>query len=356
MIRNALVAVALLLLSAVPLKEARASAFQTHTYQADLPLRLVERPLVLGKGWVQLSFGFDAKVSTSYFLAGDSVWNMGTTEGTNQSPYANNARWNYNQVHIRADWGFTKNSQLFLDIPFVISHLGNDIGADITSAGLGDVRLGIIQQWYRHIDQKGRFNTSLASTLEVKTPTGNESPGSYLSSPGNVTYLVLGTGTYDLALDLALKQQLGPLALKVRAGYTAKFSNVVEYLIEDEENQFNLRIDPGDEVNFDIGLLAQLGPYVGLELGMINTYRGRTRTGPSSEGIDPCSACDPIEGSNGIWTDGRIGLSVSPINRFQVDGFVEYTLAGRNSTFMFPLEDISPSRGMTAGGRISLRF
>lgn len=344
-------------LAALAAEPAQASAFQTHTYQADLPLRLVERPLVVGKGVLQLSAGFDWKQSSSYFTGDDDEpWNFGAKEGEDWRSYSNGATWSYRQFHLDVDWGFTKNSQLFLRIPFVWAHVGNENGADLTAWGLGDVRLGVRQQIARRIDPEGKANASLAAGLELKTPTGNESPGSYLSSPGNLTYVPIGTGTYNLTLDVLARQQAGPIAIQGRAGFVARFSSVVQYLVEDQENQFNMRVDPGDGIEFDIGVIGQLGPYVALSLDFQNEYRLPTRQGSTAKHIDPCHGCAEIEGSSGFWSDLRGGVSVSPSNRLQIDGFVAYTLAGKNSTFYWPLEDISPSRGVTAGGDVAFRF
>ena len=53
--------------------------------------------------------------------------------------------------------------------------------------------------------------------------------------------------------------------------------------------------------------------------------------------------------------DGYGQVSVTPSRAFQVDARFSYTLGGRRA-FLIPLEDVSPTRGWTAGGAVTYRF
>jgi hypothetical protein len=353
-------------LAALP---ASADMFQHHTGQADIEQRFVERPLVVGKGWVELGLGFDWKHSGSQFLDNDSPTNVGFVPGTNFERFDNNAAFDQRRFTLGLRWGFTKGTDVYLRVPMVWNQLRNDnevtiidpagdeqtIGTNISTFALGDVELGVLIQWLRRVDPNGRFNSSLGSHVNIKAPTGLESPGTYIASPGLISVMPTGTGTYNYGFDLEFKQQIAFLAVDVRAGYVWRSSGIVQYLVEDVEHQFLLRLKPGDAVEWGLMLYFQPTRFLSVGIGTDMEYRFLAKIGPSARSIAQCKECDPIEGSNGLYMDGVAVISLTPSRHFQVDLRAQYTFGGREA-FLFPLEDVSPTRGVTAGGNVMYRF
>ncbi len=335
--------------------------FQHHTSQAEIEQRIVERPLVVGKGWVELSLGFDWKHSASEFLTGDSKATVGFVPDKHFERYDNDGRLDFRTWSLDARWGFTKGTDVYLHIPIVWNSLQNsNVGEDgsvvnVNTVALGDLEFGILAQLLRKVDPGGKFNSSLGMHFDVKAPTGLESPGSNIPSPGLITVLPAGTGTYNLGLDLEFKQQIAIMAVNVRAGYVWRASNVVMYLAEDDWNLFQMRLAPGDGIQWDVGLTFQLANFLALGLGGEFEYRFLTKIGPSSSGIAACKNCDPVADSDGLYMDGYGMVSVTPSRAFQVDVRFAYTLGGRRA-FLIPIEDVSPTRGWTAGGAVTYRF
>jgi len=226
---------------------------------------------------------------------------------------------------------------------------------NISTFSLGDVEMGVLVQWLRRQDPKGKFNTALGSHIEIKAPTGLESPGSYISSPGLIDVLPTGTGTYNFGVDLEYKQQIDFMAVDVRAGFVWRTSGIVQYLIEDQEHFFNLRLKPGDGVQWAVMVLFQPTRFLTVGVGTEMEYRFATKIGPSNRSIAQCKECEPIPGSDGLDMDGILQVSLTPSREFQVDIRAEYTLGGRPA-YLVPLEDISPARGFTAGAAVMHRF
>ncbi len=346
------------LLAAAP---ASANMFQFHTGQADIEQRMVERPLVVGKGWVEIGLGFNWKHSQSEFLAGDSNATVGFVPDTHYVPYDNDARLDFRTFSLDFRWGFTKGTDVYLHVPFLWNQLQNsNLNADgepvnVNTFAIGDIEMGVLIQWLRRVDPAGKFNSSLGTHLDVKAPTGLESGGAYLPSPGLITVLPTGTGTYNFGLDIAFKQQLAFMALNLRAGYVWRASGIAQYLVEDQEHQFQLRIKPGDAVEWDVGLMFQMARFLSLGIGTEWQYRWETKIGPSSRGLAACKECDPIADSDGLFLDGYGEVNVTPSRKLQIDARFGYTLGGRPANLV-PLEDVSPTRGMTVAAAVMYRF
>ncbi len=346
------------LLIALP---ASADMFQHHTGQAEIEQKIVERPLVVGKGWVEMGIGFDWKHSASEFLPGDSAAMVGFTPGKHFDRFSNDARFDQRRFALDFRWGFTKGTDVYLHVPLVWNQLRNsNAGADgeavnVNTFALGDMDMGLLIQWLRKVDPAGKFNSSLGSHLHIKAPTGLESPGSYIPSPGLITVMPTGTGQYNFGADIEFKQQLDFVAIDVRAGYTWRTTGIAQYLIEDDQHQFALRIDPGDGVYWSAIVMFQMARFLTLAVGADFEYRFATKIGPASRSLAACKECDPVEGSNGLYVNGVGTLSITPNRNFQVDVRFAYTLGGRPS-YLIPLEDVTPTRGWTAGGSVMYRF
>ncbi len=346
------------LLSAAP---AAATWFQPHTLQEDVPIADVERPLVIGKSWFVVDVDFRLKYSNSHFL-GDTPANLGFTEGEHWKRENNDGRWVYRRWELGLGWGFSRNIDIYARIPIVWgsvwnSRMKDDDGNDvpIQGAGLGDLRGGFRYQFLRTKGEDGRFGNSLIGQLDMRFPTGDESPGSYIGGPNNVVTILTGTGTWGFDFGARFKQQLAIVALEVGAGFTWNPTGTVMYLIEDEENQFNQHMDPGDVIHGDVGVTVQFFDNLALRGDLFIDYRTKSRWGSTSGGFPACKDCADIPNSDGLYMDVQARL-ISDFNvHLGIDAYFRYTLAGRHN-FLWPLEDISPSRGWTAGANLAYRF
>ncbi len=345
-------------MAAVP---ASASWLQPHTRQEAVPVAEVERPLVIGKSWFVFDLDFRFKYSDSHFI-GDTPANVGMTEGTHWESEKNDGRWVYRRWELGLGWGFSRNIDLYARIPVVWGSVWNNRMMDddgnetpITGAGLGDVHGGFRFQFLRNQSEDGRFSNSLIANLDMRFPTGDESPGSYIGGPNNVVTIVTGTGTWGFDFNARFKQQLAIVALEVGAGFTWNPTGTVMYLVEDEYNQFNQHLDPGDVIHGDIGVTVQFFQNLALRGDLFLDYRTKSKWGATSATFPACKDCDIIPGSDGLYMDVQARL-ISDFNvHLGIDAYFRYTLAGRHN-FMWPLEEISPSRGWTAGANLAYRF
>ncbi|MCO4771958.1 MAG: hypothetical protein KDA24_18145 [Deltaproteobacteria bacterium] len=351
-----------LLAALVSAGPASASWLQPHTIQEDVPIADVERALVAGKSRMVFDFGFSWKQSRSHFLNSGGVFNAGFTEGTNYEKEKNNASWNYATPSLGVTWGFSKNSDIYVSVPVVIASVVNDrmIAEDgspdpIRSVGIGDLHGGVRFQFLRSRSEDGKFSNSLIGQLDVKFPTGAESPGSFIGGPNNVATIVTGSGTWGWDLSVRFKQQLAILAVEAGVGFTWNPTATVMYLIEDQQNQFNQHLDPGDRVHLDVGLTVQPMQHIAVRADLFLDYRTPTRWGSTVSAFPACKECAVIPESNGFWMDLRGTIIADFDTHFGLDAYFEYTLAGRRA-FLWPLEDVSPTRGWTAGGTLSYRF
>jgi len=353
-------ALSVLLLVVLTSSVAQASWLQPHTRQEAVPLADVERSLVVGKSWMLVDFGFSWKHSDSHFI-GDRLFNLGATEGTHYEPENNEGQWDYRKWTLGLTWGFSRNSQLSLRVPIIWASAWNNRMMDgderkpLSSVGLGDMHGGFRYQWLRSQSDDGRFSNSLVTGLEMRFPTGHESPGSYIGGPNNVPTIITGAGTWGFDLYARFKQQMRFFAVEVGLGYQLNPVNVVMYLVDTEEDQFNQHLDPGDVIHTDLGLTVQFFRHLALRGNLYLDYRLASKWGSTSASFPPCKDCLTIPDSNGFWMDVDAKLIATIDSHFGMDAYFRYTLAGRHN-FLWPLEDLSPSRGWTAGGNLSYRF
>ncbi len=337
--------------------QASASWLQPHTIQENVPIADIERPLVAGKSRMVFDFGFSWKQSRSHFLNSGGIFNAGFTEGVHFEKEKNNARWDYARPTFGLTWGFSKNSDLYVTVPVIVASVVNDRmvtdgnPAPIRSVGMGDLHGGVRFQFLRNRSDDGKFSNSLIVQFDMRFPTGSESPGSFIGGPNNVATIITGTGTWGWDLGLRFKQQIAVIAVEAGAGFTWNPTGTVMYLIEDQENQFNQHMDPGDVVHVDVGLTVQPFQHLAVRADWKLDYRTPSRWGSTVSAFPACKNCEVIQDSNGFWMNLRGTL----IADFGLDAYFEYTLAGRRA-FLWPLEEISPTRGWTAGGTLSYRF
>lgn len=315
------------------------AAFETKTMRDTLPAREMERPLNMPKGWLEFGLGADVKNATGYW------------DEQGQPVDFTDATWLYSTQSLAIRYGIARRGELFWTLRTHYAALENPaLGTDIRAFGLGDPSFG----WRLDLLQRQAPLTSVVAYAVYKAPAANESPGNYTGQANSFTNIVMTTGTPDLTVGIQAKQQLGPAAITLGAGYMNRFSNTVQWLVETENSQFNARIKPGNQVIVDGDLLLQVGPlapHVGGQL----TMRSATRIGQTSAGLFGDRNLEEVEGSDGTALDVSSGAILNITRGVDLDLAVSVPVMGEDLMF-FPIEDLQPTRGPTIHGALELRY
>lgn len=330
---------------------AGSDALGVKTMREPLPTKEVERSLILPKGWLQLELAYDHHVGTG-------AW---TADGKKR-PFEN-ASWTYETQRARISYGLSPQFELYWELPFHEGHLTNDaLGTDIRDGGMYDPRIGVKYELVQR-DPSAPLgsdvrpepgNTSVAILVDYKGPAGKESPGTYIGGPLNMSGFVFTSGTPDLTVGIAAKQQVGPLALTGRVDYVHRFGGVVQYLVELDQLQFLGRMKPGDQVKVDAKAELQAGPLV--PYGELQfTRRDTTRIGTTAPTPSPNKYLSDVTDSSGIALDLDAGLLVDVSRGVDVRAHVLLPLMGEDLQF-FPIEDLQPTLGPTFGGSVQVRY
>ncbi len=318
---------------------ARASAWETKTMQDVFELREVERPLIIGKGWLESETGVEVKVADGYWGPDGEALSF------------ENARWLYTTEYTQLRYGLTPTMELWARARIHYLRLTNDLyGTDTSGWYLGDPEFGVVQEV---LGTRAPL-TSIVWKAALKAPAGNEAPGSYIGGPSTFTTFVTTTGTFDATLAAAGKRQLGPAAVGLEVGYVYRFSGLVQYLLETDQNQFLGRIKPGNQVKVSGLVEAQAGP-VALVVEPRFEIHSEVQVGTTSEGPIPDANLEPIEGSDGWSLDVDARASFSPNRNVEVLAGATVPVRGEDLMF-FPIEDLHPTRGLTWSGAIRIRY
>jgi len=330
----------LLVMLALPLSGvAEAGGFEAKTMRDSLSTREVERPLVIGKGWLEASLGYAHKTSTGYW------------DDEGEAVDFEDADWLYTTQAIKVRYGIARRGELWWRLPFHYARLSNDkLNTDTSSFGMGDPSFGYKLELYR----SAAPTTSVITEIFYKAPAGDDSPGNFIGGPNTFNNIVMTTGTPDLGFGIKAKRQVGPLAVTAGAEYVHRFSGAVGYLIETEYHQFQARIKPGDLVNYELDVMFQLGP-VAVHNAWFVSQRAETRVGPASNDLFGSSNLEPIEGSDGVTVDGQIGAVLNLTRGVDVLVDVRRSIKGEDLQF-FPIEQIHPTRGTTFSTALELRY
>lgn len=327
-----------------------AHGFQVKTMRAPLSAIEVERPLVMPMGWLELGLEFQYKVAGGPQLFG--LLPDGGAWSADGEPVAwDSARWTYTTEELAIRYGISRRAELWAAVPFHYVRLTNEVlGTDTEDFGVGDARFGWRLEWFRHEAPL----SSLVTDLYWKAPMGNEAPGNYIGGPNTVTGFPMSTGTNDLALFLRGKQQGGPFAVTASLGYVYRFSGISQFLVETSEYQFQGRFKPGNELRMDLEGLVQVGP-VALQGELVYRVREAAAAGTTAEGIDWDANLVPFEGSDGQSLDVGAGLLANVTRGVDVQAGVSFPVMGEDLVF-FPLEDLTPTRAVTYGASLELRY
>ena len=318
---------------------ASAGGFEAKTMRDALAAREVERPLVIGKGWLEAAFGYSVKNASGYW------------DADGEAHAFDDARWMYSTQSVTIRYGLARRSELWWRIPMHYARLTNkSLGTDTSAFGLGDPSFGYRLELYR----SSAPTTSVVGEVFYKAPAGDDSPGNFIGGPNTFNNIVMSTGTPDMGLALKAKRQVGPFALFVGAKYTHRFSAPVGYLIETKFHQFQARIKPGDLVDYDAGIMVQIGP-----VAIHNTWyfqnRMETRIGTASDTLLGEANLIPVAGSDGASMDTAVGVVFNFTRGVDVSFDVRQSLKGEDLQF-FPIEQIHPTRGTTYSAAVQLRY
>jgi hypothetical protein len=327
-----------------------AHGFQVKTMRAPLSAIEVERPLIVPMGWLELGLEFEYKVAGGPQLFG--LLPDGGAWSADGEPVAwDSARWTYTTETLAIRYGVSRRAELWATVPFHYVRLTNEVlGTDTSDFGVGDARFGWRLEWLR---QEAPLS-SVATDVYWKAPLGKEAPGSYIGGSNTVTGFPMSTGTNDIAFFLRGKQQLGPLALTASVGFIGRLSGVSQFVVETSEYQFQGRFKPGDEVRADIEPLVQVGP-IALQGHLVYRVRYQASAGTTAPGIDWNANLRPFEGSDGQSLDAGGGVLVNATRGVDARAGISVPVMGEDLTF-FPLEELTPTRGVTYSAGLELRY
>lgn len=324
---------------AISASPALAAGFQAKTMREPLSTREVERPLVIGRGWLELGLGTDVKTATTYW---DPEGEVAEMDGTT---------WTWSQARADMRYGITRRGELYASLKWNFARIENEsLGTDTFQHGFGDPRFGYKYELFRGVAPL----TSIVAHAEYKAPAANESPGNGVGGPTTFQSIVMTTGTPDGELGVHIKRQLGPFALTVGGAYVRRFSGVVQWLVDTEYYQFNGRLKPGDIKKVDGELILQTGP-VALFGGSVVQVRDDVRIGSSTGGLFPAKDLPVVEGSGGWQWDAWTGAILHASRGVDLVGKATLPLRGEDLLY-FPIEDLHPTRGITWSGAVELRY
>lgn len=329
----------LLLLCAAP---ALAGGFQTGNAHAAMATTEVERSLILARGWTEIEVGVGVKDTSGYWAEDGSKATFLGQDGAA-------ARWLYSTERLDIRYGITRYAEVYATVPFHYVRLTNDPqGADASRFGLGDPRMGCKIEWFR----KHAPTASVATDLVVRVPVAGGSPGSSLGGPDAEGNLPLSTGTVAIGIELAGKQQFGPIALTGGVGYTHSFAGITEYGLEVAGEPVSGEFKPGDEVRLRLTPAIQIGP---LAVGAEIRYLQRAFAGLSTTNGRAPREVVAIDGSDGWALDLTPELTANVTRGVDLHAAVGIPVRGEDALY-FPLEELTPTRGLTWSGGVEIRY
>lgn len=329
----------LLLLCAGP---AFAAGFQAGNAHAAMATTEVERSLILARGWTEIEVGVGFKSTSGYWAEDGSKATFTGKDGAA-------ARWLYSTEHLGIRYGITRYAEIYANVPFHYVRLTNPPeGGDASRFGLGDPNLGWKIEWFR----KHAPTASVISDLFVRVPVAGGSPGSSLGGTDAEGNLPLSTGTVAIGIELAGKQQFGPLALTGGVGYTHSFAGITEYGLEVAGAAISGEFKPGDEVRLRLAPVIQFGP---LAVGTEIRYVQRAFAAISTANGPAPRALVPLDGSDGWALDLAPELTANVTRGVDLHAAVAIPVRGEDVMY-FPLEDLTPTRGLTWSGSVEIRY
>ena len=351
-----------LLLAIFTISDVHATGLELKTSNAYIPNRSLQRRLVLGKNWFEVSVGSTYKDATGSWNP-DGVELLYNGESLPYKPF-DSASWLYTTQSFNFRYGLMNRVELYWNFKSHYVALENPLlGTDTSQYGVGDPEFGFkfeLSQFKKskHKKNPNKIKYSGSSSIlytHYKAPLANEAPGNYVGGPNTFNQFVLTTGTSDWSFGYAYKNILAStLAFDFDVQYKVRISALALYAVETDNNQFSVRVKPGNELIGKAGVSTQAGPLF-LSTGAWFTLRGHTKVGNTVDGLIPSLQLDQIDGSDGWALDSVSSATLNIGQRYDIVGSVKIPLRGEDLLF-FPIEDIHPTYGITYAGYITARF
>ena len=308
-----------------------AGPFTAKTMRQDWPDQRIDREFTLPKGWFQLGFEANHKMTSKYRDASGAL-----------GRYPDPIRWDYSKIELTVAHGFSNRTRLYLKLPLIHAHLRTADDGHIRTTGIGDANAGFWIQPWRDKRWAVAFQTNL------KTPSGVE----WTKDAGFLT----GTGLTNLSFFVHTRMKWATVWSSTLAlGYTIKFPAIVGYVLE-EDGFGNGRLDAGDALDVRLKQTLQLKPTLSVDLTTDFSYRGPTYVGAAGPGLtwyDPYYLYDPA-----YFLDVGGAVYLEPAQWIDVHLSVTYQALG-STTIPFStlgLEEFSPQPGLTLGLGADVRW
>lgn len=281
-------------------------------------------------------------------------------------PY-DDAIYRFSAVTLGVQTGLSDRTSLYLRAPWIVDHLTNGRGANLTTNGLGDAHTGVrFQPWLARTH-------ALAFEVDVKSPSGMEWPANTRGGSAFTEGFLTGTGTTNAGVAVLGRLRTRGFALDGRVAYTHKFAGVVGYVVE-IGGFGNGWLKPGDEFRADLGVTEQLDDHVSVRLSGTARHVGSYLIGVSGPGatklelyaVGSEEAYTYDDGTTDtIWTDpsgwfvdAAAHVQVTPSDHLVFGLDASASLLGADGRFFthLGLEEFSPSPGLTLGGSGAVRW
>lgn len=261
------------------------------------------------------------------------------------------AAWTVHELSLSGRYGLTTRTSLYFSIPILSPSLTNEVlDAPLENAHptLGDTTFEM--QW--RMWERRRPYGELRWLLHGLAPTGLDTRG-----PSDTTILT-GTGIPELGIGLLARRQVGPTAIRLCAGYTARISQVVSYVVPTDGSSGEARFHPGNQADARLAVELEPARFGWIDLDFHAAYQGRYGVGTTEVRWFPSRDLDTIAGSEGFFADAglKVVARASSGLEFSLQG--RYRFLGRTlpEFAALGLEAYSPLPGFSGGGAMRMYF
>jgi len=304
----------------------QAAIFQDKTGDGEWFEEPIDRGLTLPRGWMSVELRLDSKRSTAFRNGRGRV-----------VPYGDGTVFRSSRAWLNVSQGFSDRATLYLELPYLRSHLHNDLGADITTIALGDAHAGLVYD----LAPEGLY-----AQLDLKTPSGVEWPHDFTNG---TTGFLTGTGTTHLTLTLHERMPLGPGVAHAWAEGTWRIPGIVGYVVE-KDGFGNGWLDAGDSVGGGATGSLPLGSRALLTLGGQAEFHQASQIGTSGASVWSIDK-KALARTGGLWAFATGELLFSVSEHWGLCYDLQWQALGTDSRVFggLGLEEFSPQPGITHG-------
>lgn len=176
----------------------------------------------------------------------------------------------YNTAESWTGWNINPKMRLLFSVPVSFNEKTNQ-GITYSKAGLGDISL---TGFYQLLNSRKKIQTgkllvqSLWAGGGIKLPTGKYNPSDKSATGINTNLFQLGTGSYDLTLNIMYDIRLQDAGLNINTGYKINTANTYGYRYG---NKLNATLQAYHK--FRIRQQWMLAPNLGLQYEQSGTDR-----------------------------------------------------------------------------------